>query len=133
MGQENSELDRLPAGELMRRAQEHLRGALGEFGSAKAAACVKFAPTRLIRRHPFAVAAAAGALGLVAVRVLRRRRRAKAGPGSNAPKSKPESPVRAFRRSLVLGLARGAGLAASGAILKGWARAADLAHRRDKS
>jgi len=131
MGRENSELDRLPAGELKRRAEEHLKGALGELESAKVAAREKFAPTRLIRAHPFAAAAAAGALGLVLARVLLRRRRAKERPASEA--AKPESSARAFRRSLVLGLARGAGLAASGAILKGWRAAAHLGRHRDKS
>ncbi len=103
-GRAPSRLSELSPEELERLARSHLDAMWGQLRAAGAAARANYHPLNIARRHPFAIAAAAGALvGLF----IHRRRRAAARPAAAAP----ETLGRTFARSLFSNLATAAGRA----------------------
>ena len=116
MGMEASDLDRLPAGELKRRAEEHLRGAAEEFKSARADVWAMCGPGRLVRKHPLGATAAAGIAAFLALRLLRRRKRRSDKGEAEPPKAERVRNV--FGRSFLSGLVRASGKALSGVVVR---------------
>lgn len=117
MGEKQSDLTRLPAGELSLLAQRHVDAFFGELRGIGGELQKRLRPMNVARRHPWMALAVGGILGLVAMRLLRKRIRRVA---ASAPSTgKPEGVARTFGRSLLSGVARTAGRALPGMLVWG--------------
>ena len=112
-------LSDLPPEELERLRQAHIDSMFDEIRAAGASLRASWHPLHLARRHPIAVAAAAG---LALAWLLRKGRRPSASAPSEAVATAEPPPGRAFARSFLSGLASSAGRALPALITWGLAR-----------
>ena len=112
-----AELRGLSHDELSLRARAHLQALQEEMADLKSHVEKKFHPAVIAKKHPLLAAGMGAVLGYWVIRKLRGRRRSvlKMRPETEPP----ESPRRAFRNSLLSGLAKAAGTALPAALLWG--------------
>ena len=128
MGEKQSDLTRLPGGQLSLLAQQHLDAFFRELRGVGGELQKRLRPLSIARRHPWMALAVGGMLSLAAMRLLRKRisRAAASAPSTGKPAGgvagKGEGVARTFGRSLLSGAARTAGRALPGMLLWGISR-----------
>lgn len=116
-----SGLSDLAPEEIERIAHEHVKGIVSEIQAAADALHARVHPVNVIKRHPLATAALAGAAAFLLARMFRGSRRAPAYSAAQAAGSEP-SVGKAFGRSLLSGVAGALGRALPDLLLMWYSR-----------